>query len=352
MYNITTVLAGNNREGLIALEERIVLDFNDKTVLIDSYEDMLEQLEGKEPDALVFFLSDKPNNDEKDFLVDIVEKTKLEYPHCIVIVAGGKKGVVKDKGFQEMVNSFVVKAIDKIIEEYEPLRPLVVRIKNKMISVLTGFFAPYLIGEYEMGGFDQLLSGTYIREDNLPILDDLKRRFKLFAPILLENNYQLIARALEIYEERDLSDDEKQEIRDEFFFQFNSLPAMENFSDRRQYYAEKRVLSEVWDNTIAFSKEVGDAVIFGCRKLADVVQLRVTNLVEFDLNKLTPKSKFYKQLQEIEPYGTVKISCQDQVLYIGENHDVFEETMSSGLVFQFYFRVMVPERRKRGLKRF
>ncbi|MCB5231001.1 MAG: hypothetical protein WCX83_00890 [Candidatus Cloacimonas sp.] len=352
MNNITTVVASANREELLPFVEQLDANYNDRIIFVTEYEDVKENLEGKEPEIVVYILSDKPSDDEKDAMVSFIEKIKLEYPLCFVLVVGARKSSIKDKGFQDMVAAFITKGADKMLEEYDLLRPQVVRVKNKMISVLTGFFAPYLTGEYELGGFDQLLSGTYTREENLEILDSLKERFRLFASLLQEENRLLLENALEVYEERDLTDEERDIIRQEFFFQFNSLPAMENFSDRRQYYAEKKVISDVWKSTIAFSKEVEDAVIFGCRKLADVVQLRVTNLVEYDLDKISPRTKFYKMLQDLEPYGTVKVSCQDQVLYIGENHNIFDESSSEGLTFQFFFRVMVPERRRRGLKRF
>ncbi len=351
MYNFKTIVLGTDKDKLMPISDHIREEYNDDVFMTFIRVEFEEYLTKQQPDILLIDISTQLSSAEKKNITESVKIVKEKYPECVLMAFGGKKSTLKDKEFQEAVDLFSGKTIQKISKDYEAIRSRVILKGNKMIVVLTGFFAPYLVGNYKQPGFDRLLTETYSREENLEILNQLKRNFLLFKPLLQEHNQELLENALEVYPERDLTREEIEQIKEAFFFQFTSLTAMKNFIDRRRYYAEKDVIKDIWETTISYAREVENTIIFGCHKLGNTVKLKVTVPAEYDLKKISPRSKYYKTIQKIQPYGTMTIKSGDQTVYIGSGEPEAELDAVDKLVFSLHFRVVVPTRGRRGLKR-
>ncbi|MBW6515516.1 MAG: hypothetical protein K0B81_02730 [Candidatus Cloacimonetes bacterium] len=351
MYNFKTLILGTDPEKLASVGEYLSETYQDEVFMTAIRIELEEYLSQQKPDILLVDISSQMNASEKKNILESVKMIKAQCPECVILAFGGKKTTIKDKDFQEAVNIFSGKLLTKITKDYESLRSLAIVKGNKMIGILTVFFAPYLTGNYEIPGFDRLLAETHSREENLEVIEQLETNFGLFSPLLQENNRELIESALSIYRERNLKPEEIEKIQEAFFFQFTTLTAMENFIDRRRYYAEKQVIEDVWESTISFAREIENSIIFGCHKLGDVIHLKITVPTTFELKKLTPRSKFYKTIESIEPYGVMIIRSGDQTLCIGCNEQNEEIESVEGTVFLIRIKVVVPTRGRRGLKR-
>ena len=340
MNTFKTIILGTDKEAMTPLGEHITEVYQDEVFMTYIRMEFEEYLNKNQPDLMLIDISTQLSAAEKKNIIESVEILQQKNPGCIVIAYGGKKTTIKDKGFQEAVDVFSGKTVAKIGKDYGEMR-----------TKATAFFAPYLIGNYEDPGFDRLLNQTYSREDNLQVLDALKTKYNLFRSLLKEENRDLIDSTFNIYQERDLTHEEIENIQSTFFFQFTTLTAMENFIDRRRYYAEKDVITNVWESTIAYAREIENSIIFGCHKLGDVVHLKLTIPVEYDLKKISTRSKFYKIMESIEPYGTMTIRSGSQLLSIGIPDSSDSEETVEGTIFRICINVVVPARGRRGLKR-
>lgn len=351
MYRFKTIILGTDLDKLTSVGEHLKNEFHDEIFMTVIRMEFEEYLANHQPDIFLIDMSSKLSDSEKNNIAESVNIIAEKYSDCVIMAYGDKKSSLKDKDFQETVDCFSGKTIAKISQDYGQLRSNVIVKGNKMISVLAGFFAPYLVGNFDQPGFDILLTEAYERDEDAGLLDELKKGFGLFSSLLQEENRNLIESALDVYEERLLTAEEIESIQNSFFFQFTSLTAMENFIDRRRYYAEKGVIEEVWESTISFAREIENSVIFGCHKLGDEVNLKITIPVEHDLKKISERSKFYKTIKKIEPYGTMSIRSGSQTISIGSDHHIDKEEFVEGTVFNIQIKVFVPTRRRRGLKR-
>lgn len=351
MYNFKTLILGTDQDKLASMGAFIQDNYRDEVFATAIRIELEEYLSKQEPDIFLVDISGQMSAAEKKNIIDIVGMIKEKHPSCLLLAYGGKKNTLKDKAFQESIDSFSGKTDSKIAPDYEKLRSQAIIKGNKMIDILTLFFAPYLVGNYEQPGFDRLLSENHNREENLEILDQLEHNFQLFDTLLLEDNRRMIGSALKTYRERNLTSEEIEEIQQAFFFQFTNLTAMENFIDRRRYYAEKKVIEEVWEATISYAREIEDSIIFGCHKLGDIIHLKITIPVDYDLKKIAPRGKFNKKIAEIEPYGVMTIRNGEQTICIGSKKPVDAEEEIEGTVFLIRIKVVVPTRGRRGLKR-
>jgi|SRR5690554_2407677 hypothetical protein len=351
MYSFKTLILGSDKESITSVGEHLQETYRDKIFMTYIRLEFEEYLEKNNPDIFLIDLSSQLSDAEKKNIIESVRILREKYPSTVMMTYGSKKTMIKEKGFQDAIDCFSGKTIAKIGKDYEEMRRRAVVKGNNLIAVLTGFFAPYLIGKYDQPAFDRLLNQTYSREENLEILDDLKESFQLFAPLLQDKNRKMLESALEIYSSRDLTVDEIETIQNTFFFQFTTLTAMENFIDRRRYYAEGKVIEDVWESTIEFAREVENSILFGCHKLGDIVHLKISLPSEYDVNQITAKSKFYRKLEGIEPYGTMTIRSGDQSLCIGSCESFEGAERVEGIVFDIRIKVVVPPRGRRGLKR-
>jgi len=351
MYRFKTIILGTDKESITSIGEHLKETYRDDVFTTYIRLEFEEYLGNNNPDILLIDLSNQLSDAEKKNITESVKIVREKYPSCVIMAYGGKKTTVKEKSFQDAVDCFSGKTISKISKDYEEMRSKAVVKGNNMIAVLTGFFAPYLIGKYDEPGFDRLLNQTFSREENLEVLDRLKENFQLFASLLQEDNRKMLESALEVYATRDLTIDEIETIQNTFFFQFTTLTAMENFIDRRKYYAEGKVIEDVWESTIKFAREVEDSILFGCHKLGDIVHLKISLPSEYDVNTITTRSKFYKKLESVEPYGTITIRSGDQSLCIGSCESFEGAERVDGIIFDIRIQVVVPPRGRRGLKR-
>ena len=351
MYNFKTLILGMDNDKMIPIGKHLRENYHDEVYMTSIRMELEDYLSQKQPDIFIVDISTQLSSGEKKNIVEAVEIIKAKCPDCLIMAYGGKKTTLKDKGFQDSIDCFSGKVLPKAAKDYEDLRRKSIVKGNKLIDILTLFFAPYLVGNYEQPGFDRLLSTSHTREENLEVIGQLNNNLMLFGPLLQEENYKLLESALKIYPDRNLTHEEIDRIQQAFFFQFTTLTAMENFIDRRRYYAERMVIENVWESTISFAREIENSIIFGCHKLGDEIHLKITIPTIYDLGKITNRSKFYKVAQIIEPYGKMTIRSGDQVFWLGSIQDEEREGTVDGTVFDIQIRVVVPTRGRRGLKR-
>jgi hypothetical protein len=351
MYSFRTIILGTDPKSISSVGEHLKEVFHDEVVTIYIRVEFEEYLAKHKPDIMLIDLSSALSSAEKKNITESVMIIKDRYPQAVLMVYGGKKSTLKDKNFQDSIDYFSGKTVTKIADDYMKARTQAVLKGNRMIAILTGFFAPYLIGNYEQPGFDRLLTATYSRDENLELIEKMKKSFLLFQPLLQEKSQQLIENALNTYPERDLTPEEIEEIQEAFYFQFTHLTAMNNFSDRRRYYAEKDVITNIWESTIDFVREIEDSIIFGCHKLGDTVNLKISSPVDYDLKKISKRSNYYKLIESIEPYGTMTLRSGDQIIYLGSGHPEDRDEPVEGTLINMQFKVVVPARGRRGIKR-
>ena len=345
---IQTVIIGLDQARVVSLVKEVDKIFDGNLSTPDVTDNLADELEETKPGIILFDVSDG----EQDSLLDSVLVTLNEFrnisPESILLISGKVKPELKKRlKAEEVVVSGVT--IDKIVKDFQEAVREHIRINADMVKVLTHFFTPHLMGHYDTIGFDQVVNGSYSREEILPSIDVLHKRLAMFSEILTKDNKALLVNALEIIKKEDLNDETRRITRDAFSFQFTALSSLDNFSDERHYFAERDVISNVWESVIAFAREHGDGIIFGCSKNDATIKLKIAINQRYDLSKINKRSKIYQTLASIRPYGSVVVTCGDEQLVIGKpQNSLFS---SEGLTFEFFFQVIVPVRRRRGLKR-
>ncbi len=285
-----------------------------------------------------------------DDLIRLLIEVRKNYPDSCIMLCGKVQDTLK-KQLKPYIDIVSGTTPAKVGTDFATCLTEFIKRNDKLLKYLTHFFAPHLVGDYGRKGFEQLLNEVFSREENLLALEDLKKRYNVISPLLLEENRKLIEDALTAYEERDLSDIEIQEIENAFYFQFNTLNALENFNERRLYYLETDVIFDVWHSVIDFGRELGGGLIFGCSRNGDTIRLKIAVNNVHNLTKIGKKSYFYSKLELIEPYGDLIVSCEDKKIVIGKDRE--EAIVEEGnTVFDFFIKIIIPERRRRGLMRF
>lgn len=290
-------------------------------------------------------------------LIDLIQLIKNIEPSIISIITGKYSTVIKNK-LKNTIDVFSGVTIVKIKKDYRRCIDLMISKKQKLNYYLTDFFAPHLVGDIERKGFELVLNETYERETYQEDFLDLWRSFMFVAPLLKEENKELLKTSLHTYVERNLTEEEKDLIQREFFFQFNSLYALQNFNERRLYYMEKSTIEYVWNSVITFARNIDNSLLFGCYKSINIIRLKIMIHQSYPLKKITKNSSVYKTLMIIEPYADVIITSNGEQIVIGSQSQLEYSDIGitpidqEYLTFDFYFKVILPQRRRRGLKRF
>ncbi len=287
-----------------------------------------------------------------------VQKIKEVSPDSVFMIAGKCSADIKKK-FKDYVDIFSGVTSVKIKNDFRQCLNNLISTKQKLNYYLTDFFAPHLVGDLSRKGFELVMNDTYEREAYKEDFLDLWRSFMFVSPLLEPENRDILKTALYAYEERELTFEEKEAIREEFFFQFNKLPVLHNFTDRRLYYIERSVVQEVWESVIHYARDVDNSLLFGCHKIKDRVYLKIMVHKDYSLKKITKNSKIHKIMSKLVPYGDILIKSGEQRMVIGSDpiggdieEPVNKEEEQEYLTFHIYVKVILPHRRHRGLKRF
>lgn len=327
--------------------------------IIDAGYDQHIDLENKDIHIVVVDIDKCDDKKIRQIVLDTVKEIKEQKPEAIFMMSGKCSADIKKK-FKNQIDIFSGITAIKIKNDYRSCLDMLICSKHKLNFYLTDFFAPHLVGDLSRKGFELVLNDTYERDTYKEDFLDLWRSFMFVAPLLKPDNRDILKAALHAYEERELTYEEKNEIRSEFFFQFNTLPVLHNFTDRRLYYIEKSVIADVWESVIQYARDIDNSLLFGCHKLRDRVHLKIMIHKGYSLNKITKNSKIHKKMSEIIPYGDILIKCGEQRMFIGSDpiEGSIEEPVNQGeeeqnyLTFHIYVKTILPHRRHRGLKRF
>jgi hypothetical protein len=346
---IHTVIIGADQERVSHLDDEMKKVYDGKITPLEASVDLAAKLEELSPDIVIFDIGEEGKEQQIDSILSVVEEFSNVYPSSKVMVSGkiaaSLKKRLKDNDFD--ISGAMTK---KIIKDYQETTAGLIRSNANMIKILTHFFTPHLVGHYDTVGFDLFINGGFEREELLSEANVLYRRLNMFSSLLTEENKKLLETTLNTFQKEELSEELRDAVREAFYFQFTTLPSLENFSDERQYFAESAVIKNIWETVTVFARENGDGIIFGCSKTDDIIKLKIAINQTYDLKKISKRTKLYQVLAKIRPYGSVVVTCGTDQLTIGKPQDSITE--SEGLTFEFFFRVIIPVRRRRGLKRF
>jgi len=289
-------------------------------------------------------------------LYEQLNSVKESDPGSVLMLAGSFSTDIK-KTFRDVIDIFSGVTVPKIRKDFRSCIDLHIRKRKNLNYYLTDFFAPHLVGDLDRKGFELVLNDTFDKESYEENYPSLRKTYELIAPSLNECNREILDTALVTYFEKNLTKEEKEEIKTEFFFQFNTLSSLNNFSERRLYYIERSVIENSWSKVIDFVRSIDNSLHFGCYKFSKCIYLKVMINKAYPLKKISKKSDIYKTLLHMEPYGDIVVTSKDDKIVIGS--DAFwkesypEENLDEeSTVFNFYVKVILPHRRHRGLKRY
>ncbi|MBN2789885.1 MAG: hypothetical protein JXR69_06825 [Candidatus Delongbacteria bacterium] len=326
MEKVKVLISDNNTQLLNLNADLLLSAFNDDIRATPNKDEAIELLKTFKPDILVTDINFNSDDDPKqsDLMaiagVTIARAARINCPFIKIIASSGYRN--DDLVFQKILekdwyDEFHTKGTVGLLDLYKKLRYEVLVFKTGLIPKLSKFFAPTNFGWEINKSIYRLLHTNYTREENLLYLDDIVEYYNSFKDMLDKKNMLLLDNFFETYKERDVTDHEREYVKESFYFSPHELPYSNNFP-RRTLYCEKNIILGIWNKIISESRDnsVIDKVTFSCDKSDFIMKFTIIQPNEFDFKKFISSNKTYYLYKTINNYGNMIIKSNDKELDI------------------------------------
>ncbi|MCK4979237.1 MAG: hypothetical protein KAS62_02520, partial [Candidatus Delongbacteria bacterium] len=252
--------------------------------------------------------------------VTIARSARINCPFIKIIASSGYRN--DDLVFQKILekdwyDEFHTKGTDTLLNQYSKLRNEALVLKTGLIPRLSKFFAPTNYNCDINKSIYRLLHTNYDRSENLGFLDDIIKNYNSFKDMLDEKNRSMLDNFFKTYRDRDVTDDEREEIKESFYFSPHELPCSNKFP-RRTLYCEKNILLSIWNKIISESKDnstINDVEFF-YEKTEHSLTFKIFQPNTFDFKKFLSSNKTFYLYKSIRNYGNMIIQSGDKELDI------------------------------------
>ena len=324
--------------------------------------DAVQKIIDFKPDIIItdinFSSGNKPSNDDDLSIAGIAlaRKVRKEFPLIKIIASSGYRNddIVFEKITEkDWYDEFYTKGSEDLLEKYEKVRNEVLTYKTGLIPKLSKFFAPTNYDWDIDKSIYRILHTNFEREENLQYLDQIIEYYNTFKESLSEDNKELLDNIFETYRKRDLTEEEREKVRKEFYFEFDKLEELENRDFPGQtFYAEKLVLHDVWDKIISETKDHSELskTKFNYSRELNGMTIFVEQPNEFDFEKFISSNKTLSIYQKIRNYGKMSISSGNKKFDIVTEKLIETGSFVEGTIISLDLKI-IPTVKKRGHKR-
>ena len=132
--------------------------------------------------------------------------------------------------------------------------------------------------------------------------------FDSFKEMLQPENSELIMKFINNYRERELSFDERSELKNRFHLKTNSMECHYD-SIRTTVYVEKNVVEEIWNKMVSETKDHADfhEAVFSTELKDGGVVFSIKQNTKFDFDKFLESGRTLSVYKKIRFYGDVII---------------------------------------------
>ena len=326
MEKIKLLITDNNKQLLDLNVELFSSAFNDDIRSTTDKDEAIELIKSFKPDVLITDINF--NSDEEPTVsnlmsiagVTIARSARINCPFIKIIASSGYRN--DDLVFQKILekdwyDEFHTKGTDTLLDQYRKLRNESLILKTGLIPRLSKFFAPTNYDCDIDKSIYRLLHTNYDRTENLEHLDSIIKNYNSFKDMLDEKNRVMIDNFINTYRDRDVTDEEREEIKASFYFSPHELPYSNKFP-RRTLYCERNILLGIWNKIISESKDnsVIDDVEFSYEKTEYSLNFKIIQPNKFDFKKFISSNKTFFIYKSIQNYGNMVIQSGDKELDI------------------------------------
>ena len=326
MEKIKLLITDNNEKLLKLNVELFETAFDDIIESTTDKDKAIELLKSFKPDILITDINF--NSDEEPTLsnllsiagVTIARSARINLPFIKIIASSGYRN--DDLVFQKILekdwyDEFHTKGTDGLLKQYEKLRNEVFVFKSGLIPKLSKFFAPTNYNWDINKSIYRLLHTNYTRSENLKYINQTIDYYNSFKEMLDKNNRAMLDDFFKTYAIRNVTDEERANIKETFYFSPYELPYSNKFP-RRTLYCEKNIILDIWNKIISESKDnsVIDDVEFHCKTDKYNINFRIIQPNEFDFKKFISSNKTFYIYKSIRNYGNIVIQSGDKELNI------------------------------------
>lgn len=326
MEKIKLLITDNNKQLLDLNVELFSSAFSDDIRSTTDKDEAIKLIKSFKPDVLITDINF--NSDEEPTVsnlmsiagVTIARSARINCPFIKIIASSGYRN--DDLVFQKILekdwyDEFHTKGTDTLLDQYRKLRNEALVLKTGLIPRLSKFFAPTNYDCDVDKSIYRLLHTNYDRSENLDLLDGIIINYNSFKDMLDEKNISMLDNFFETYRDRDVTDEEREEIKESFYFSPHELPYSNKFP-RRTLYCERNILLSIWNKIISESKDnsVIDDVKFSYEKTEYSLDFKVIQPNKFDFKKFISSNKTFFIYKSIRNYGNMVIQSGDKELDI------------------------------------
>ena len=326
MEIIKLLITDNNKQLLDLNVDLFSTAFNDEIRFTTNKDEAVELIKSFKPDVLItdinFNSDEEPTQSNLMSIagVTIARSARINCPFIKIIASSGYRN--DDLVFQKILekdwyDEFHTKGTDGLLSLYKKSRNEVLVFKTGLIPKLSKFFAPTNYDWDINKSIYRLLHTNYERSENLDNLDGILEYYNSFKDMLSEDNRSMLDNFFEIYRDRDVTDKEREKIKESFYFSPHDLPFSNKFP-RRTIYCERNVILGIWNKIISESEDnsVIDDVEFFCEKNKSSLNFKIIQPNDFNFKKFISSNKTFYIYKSICNYGNMIIQSGDKELDI------------------------------------
>lgn len=243
--------------------------------------------------------------------VEFARKVRKELPETKIIAISGYRN--NDEIFEKITEKdwydiFHTKGGDDLYIKYDQLRNLVISRKTGLIPFLSKFFAPHNHDWDDKKSIYRLLHTNYERQDNLKCLPGITEFYDTFRNMLQPENSELITNFIKNYAEREISCDDRSELKNRFHMKTNSMECLYG-SIRTTIYAERNVVEEIWNKMVSETKDhsdIKDSIFSTDIKDGELI-FSIKQDSKFDFDRFLESGRTLSVYKKIQYYGDVII---------------------------------------------
>ncbi|MBU4487245.1 MAG: response regulator [Candidatus Delongbacteria bacterium] len=279
-----------------------------------------------EPDLLItdvnFSKTEESSNNEKYHEeltiggVSLARELRKLYPNLKIIASSGFRN--NDMIFQKIIEKdwydyFHTKGSGDLYEKYDEFRELIIASKSGLIRHLSKFFSPLNFGGDVHKSIFRIIHTNYERSEILSDLPDIIEQFNKFKPLLKPENASFLESRFDIYRKRDLTFEERKEIKSRFTLNLNTLKGLEELQ-RKTIFAEVNFITDIWNKII--SETLAYSPDFECsiNETPNTLELTVCRSNGFDFDKFLSIGRTISFYKQIINYGDIVISSGNMSL--------------------------------------
>ncbi len=314
--SIKLFIADNDENIISSISRNIRSRFGDMIDFSTDPDKALEKIAVTDPDIVITDINfgkgeAVKNNEMLTAGVTLARKIRTEHPDIKIIAISGYRN--NDSVFEKITEKdwydvFHTKGGDDLYDKYSELRRSVINKKTGLIPYLSRFFAPLNHNWEPEKSIYRIMHTNYDRNENLKYLPEIKDYFNTFKKMLQKENEEFLENIFNIYRARDLTNEERSEIKSRFHIKTNNLEFLFD-QIRSTIYAESALLKEIWDKMISETKDHGDihSAVFKTEFPDHSVVFSIAQQNEFDFDGFIESSRTLNLYKKIANYGDVFI---------------------------------------------